>query len=156
MPTPTKHDPTYRWGTLDGVMPTTLRIAARKGDKQLNNRPLDIVHNHEERRPRIMYRGYSRTAPDYHLFTCLQKSDPPRRKVKLVKFQANAFTSESKAGQGGCSMRNCPGSAVRMNRTGKQAFCEKCVQRVTGNIPCQWSAIEGCTGQECSICKEFE
>ena len=153
---PPKHDPKYRWGTLDGYMPTSLRIAARKGDKQLNNRPLDIVHNHEVRRPHIAYRGYSRKAPNYHLFTCLQKSDPPRRKVRLVGFKASTFTLESKAGQGGCSMRNCPGNAVRMNKTGKQAFCEKCVKRVTGNAPCQWSAIETCQGASCPICEEYE
>lgn len=153
--TPTKYNPTYRWGTLIGTMPTALRVAARKGDKQLNNRPLDIVHNHEARRPVIKYQGYCRTAPGYHLFACVQTSDPPRRKVNLIEFQAGVFTSDSKAGQGGCSMRHCPGSAVQMNEVGKQAYCEKCVQRVTGNVPCQWTAIEACLRHDCPICRDF-
>lgn len=154
------------WGTLTGAIPSNVKYQALQGDRSLNNRPLDIVHNHEVRPARILRRGYSETAPDYHLYQCLQKSDPPQRKVKLVEFKASRFSPESKAGQGGCSMRNCPGQAVQMNKEGKRAFCERCLQRVTGNVPCKWTSItlcrnrhqlnEGPYGKPCSICREEE
>lgn len=156
----------YRWGSLSGSMPGQLRAAARRGESGLNNRPLDIVHNHDIRNPKVRYEGFSKTAPDHHLFKCYAKSDPPQKPVKLIAFQLDAFVRDSKAGHGGCSMRLCPGQAVYMRPKGKQAYCEKCAHRVTGNLPCQWTSIEICRRKwgialgpystDCGTCVAFE
>ncbi len=153
--------PDFTWGSLDGVLPIVLRKAVRRGERGLNNRPLDVVHNHDIRRPVIRYVGHSKKNPNEHLFICVQTSDPPRKKLTLVAFRAHTFMLESKAGRGGCSMRLCPGDAVQMSLSGRrQAFCAKCVQRVTGNAPCQWTQIELCRMKlklgECRICEKFE
>ncbi len=157
---------TEGWGSLTGAMPTAIKRMTMRGDRSLNNRPLDIVHNHKTRKPIIRYAGYSKTAPQYHLFQCVQVSDPPRKRVTLVKFDGARFTSDSKAGHGGCSMRHCPGEAVTMNPQGKQAYCARCAQRVTGQVPCSWTSILGCTQRmgldqkphptPCPVCAQFE
>ncbi len=153
---------------LTKPMPRVLRVAARKGERGLNNRPLDVVHNHDIRPPHIKYVGFSnKTNDNDHLFVCQQKSDPPRKILHLVTFSSEAFTHDSKAGRGGCSMRLCPGEAVQMSTTSRrQAFCVKCVQRMTGNAPCQWTQIEPCRrklkintepyGKDCPVCLILE
>ena len=115
-----------------------------KVDQSLNNRPPGIVHNHEHGRGHIVYAGYCPTAPMYHLFRCVALSTPPRRTVQLAAFNHRAFTPESKAGRGGCSMRRCPGAAVLMDTKRSQAYCERCAGRVQGKIPCSWTSILPC------------
>jgi hypothetical protein len=127
---------------------------------KLNNRPPDLMHNHEHGKGRIVYAGFSEKAPMYHLFRCEAFSDPPRRQVELKPFQQWAFTPESKAGRGGCSLRHCPGEAVEMNKSETTAYCTHCAQRVRDIVPCPWASIALCAhrwvGQSCATCATFE
>ena len=132
---------------------------------QLNNRPLGIVHNHNGA-ARIVYAGFSERAPDQHLFRCEAFSEPPRKIVMLSPFVAQGFLPESKAGRGGCSMRKCPGDAVKMNADQHKAYCLRCSQRVTGIEPCSWTSVELCghkwgldegdDAKPCPMCAPFE
>ncbi len=159
-------DKSMRWGTMMGPIPQDVKRRALRGDRQLNNRPLDIIHNHARGRGRVKYAGYCQNAPMYHLFRCVALSDPPRRKVVLKTFDQRRFTTESKAGRGGCSMRNCPGEAVLMGEKATQAYCERCAQRVQGKLPCSWTSILPCHrvmgldigpyGKPCPTCTGFE
>ena len=111
-----------------------------------NTHPADVEHNHDEQHPLVVYVGYSQKAPDHHLFKCMAYSDPPRRTVQLQAFKQWAFTPESKAGRGGCSMRDCPRDAVEMDMdlTVGRAYCLPCAHRRQGIIPCPWTQIEIC------------
>jgi hypothetical protein len=152
-----------RWG-VQGSFPKRSRRFAAGGYGHLNNRPPNVVHNHESG-ARIVYVGFSETAPDHHLFRCVAHSDPPRRQVQLKPFDQRGFTSESKAGRGGCSMRDCPGNAVEMDEDETQAYCEHCATRVRGIVPCSWTSIEPCYtgwgldkpphGRPCPTCTAF-
>lgn len=127
---------------------------------------LDVLHRHA-RAPRVVYAGFSQTAPEYHLFRCVATSEPPRnRHVALKPFDRRRFTSDSKAGQGGCSMRGCLGDAEEMNEEETDAYCGRCAGRVRGLIPCHWTTITPCTrrlgleawpyGKPCPTCVPFK
>jgi len=149
-----------------GPIPQDIRRRALRGDRQLNNRPSGIIHNHERGTGRIVYGGYCPTAPMYHLFRCTALSTPPRRKVVLKAFNHRVFTAESKAGRGGCSMRLCPGEAILMDEKGTQAYCERCARRAQGRLPCTWTSVLACDrvmgldtgpyGTPCPTCRNFE
>ena len=163
---PERIDKSRRWGTMMGPIPADIRRRALRGDRQLNNRPLYIVHNHEIGKARIQYAGYCPTAPTYHIFLCVALSDPPRRKIKLTKFDITVFTTDSKAGKGGCSMRFCPGEAVMMSVKENRAYCERCTRLVRGTLPCSWTSIHLCEralgmasgpyDKPCSLCVSYE
>lgn len=127
------------------------------GYSQLNNRPPLIVHNHSGGGV-VKSEGFSRTAPDYHLFQCEAFSDRPRKLVRFLDFSHLAFSPESKAGRGGCSMRHCPSDAEFMDEAMTQAYCEGCAMRVRGVLPCSWTSIVGCRERmglgECGVCRE--
>ncbi len=132
---------------------------------KLNNRPNELIHNHERGKGRNVYAGFSTKAPSYHLFRCVAYSTP-RRQVVLKAFDPHRFTIESKAGRGGCSLRGCPGDAVKMNEDETLAYCEHCAARTTEIVPCGWSSIAPCTSRLggdkpphdrlCTTCEAFE
>ncbi len=132
---------------------------------KLNNRPTDLIHNHEWGKGHTVYAGFSEKAPDYHLFKCVAFSTP-RRQVVLKSFDPRCFTIESKAGRGGCSLRGCPHDAVKMNEDETLAYCERCAARTTEIVPCGWSSIESCRRRQygnkppydrpCATCRAFE
>ncbi|KKN83806.1 hypothetical protein LCGC14_0294590 [marine sediment metagenome] len=137
----------------------------RGGWTHTNNRPLDIIHNHNGP-PIVRYGGFCQTAPTYHLFRCHGHSDPPRRVIQVVVFDRLAFVAKSKAGHGGCSMRECPGEAEFMNREEKKAYCERCAKQRQGVVACTWTSIYPCHNQSglnqppfnkpCSLCTAYE
>jgi hypothetical protein len=94
------------------------------------NRQATPSHKHGET-PRYVYAGYSLTAPGYHLWRCVAQTAKPRKVADLIAFDLSAFDPESKAGQGGCSMRLCPRDATHMNRKQTLAYCDHCTERVT-------------------------
>ena len=150
------------WGTMMGLIPKEIKRQALRGDRSMNNLPLDIIHNHTEHRPIVRYFGYSNNASQYHLFRCVQFGDPPKTPTKVIEFERAKFRSDTKAGGGGCSMRRCPGNAIMMDTKGTRAYCERCVRTVTGKTPCSWTSIEGCVKRinhddvYCSTCVGFE
>ena len=102
----------------------------------------EVLHNHHTA-PHIEYAGMSRTAPHYHLWRCVAHTERPRNpRAELKPFDKRAFSWDSKAGQGGCSMRNCPGDAVMMSAT--LAYCDLCAHRTHDIVPCPWTSIEPC------------
>jgi hypothetical protein len=155
----------YEYTSTEGIDPTPKVRGDYGKEKQLNNRPLNIIHNHE-RGGVIQYMGFSSKSPAHHLFKCFAFSEPPRKPVVLKDFDRRCFTRESKAGQGGCSNRNCPGEAEFMNPEATQAYCALCAQRVRGIIPCSWTSIILCNkrwgndrppyGKPCPTCRAFE
>lgn len=129
---------TRQWGSSDKPKKKGAFI-------RLNNRAAaDVLHNHNGP-AYVVYAGYSEISPEYHLFRCVSHSDPPRGRKELQPFDKQAFSLESKAGQGGCSMPGCPGDAATMNPTARKAYCERCAQRVSGErVPCPWTDIFLC------------
>ncbi len=116
-----------------------------------NTAKSEVLHNHDGT-PNIRYAGYSEKLPDHHLWRCDGHSEPPRNKaVSLVPFSRHRFSTESKAGRGGCSMRECPGDAVQMNEDGTLAYCETCTSRSLGVVPCPWTTVMPCR-EPCSVC----
>jgi hypothetical protein len=123
-----------------------------------------VLHNHDYQdtsRGDIHYAGYSDKNPSYHLFVCIAHSKPPRNKnLHLQPYERLAFTPESKAGRGGCSMRGCHEEAVNMNERGTKAYCARCSDRSTNTVPCPWTSILPCatiqSGGYCRTCDLFE
>jgi hypothetical protein len=150
--------------TIDPFLKQALKQPAIRGFQNLNNRPIDLMHNHEEGQGGIRYAGFCETAPEYHLFECMGHSPTPRKAVRLLTFDRQSFDPESKAGQGGCSMRGCPGDAGAMDAA--RAYCGRCAERVKGIIPCPWASILPCNrrlgldqlpySMPCSPCVAFE
>ncbi len=168
----TKKERAASWGSKMGMLPpvvnllrgvTQPRVRVLRmlhGEPALNNRPLNVIHNHSNRRPHIVYEGYSKTTPDHHVFRCIARSDPPAQKVTLSPFDSTLFTADTKASQGLCSMRLCLGEAVMMDTKGKMAYCERCIQEVQEGVPCSWTSIFLCTNKwrlaYCEVCRKFE
>lgn len=116
----------------------------RVPDLHLPHQPSTVLHNHNAP-ARMVYKGYSEKAPQYHLFRCVQLSRPPRRVVELVPFDRRRFSDNSKAGRGGCSMRRCPGDAVMMSTKDHHAYCQMHSQRSQQERqPCPYTSIEMC------------
>jgi hypothetical protein len=152
--------------TIDPFQTLRRKQPVIRGYQSLNNRPLDLMHNHEKGQGATQYRGFSETAPAYHLFVCTGHSPPPRKEVRLLTFDRGYFDPESKAGLGGCSMRGCPGDAVAMSTTARRAYCERCALRARGIIPCPSAFILPCYQRQgldlwpnatpCPTCAAFE
>ena len=124
----------------------------------------EVRHNHEGKVCRVIYAGFSQTAPHYHLFKCLALSDPPRRVVELIPFDRMRFSEDSKARRNGCSMRNCLSDATMMNEKGSRAYCDLHTERVSPKRhPCPWTSIKVChrvlrldDGRPCPTCAAFK
>lgn len=131
----------------------------------LNNRPTELMHNHVGPGS-VVYAGFSKKAPTLHLFRCVAVSTPRRLRIELKPFLVGSFSPESKAGTGGCSIRGCPGDAVRMNKDETAAYCERCAERTTQVVPCPWTSTSLCShrlrlagvpyGRSCATCGAFE
>lgn len=131
-----------------------------------NTHITDLRHNHDDRRTHVVEVGYSRTAPDYHLFKCVAESAPPRNEVELLPLDPSTFSPESKGGLGGCSMRKCPGEAVKMSTNHHRAYCKPCAARVRGVTACPWTSLVSCKkrsgldqepyNQVCTVCSPSE
>ena len=114
---------------------------------------------HPQTNAQWKHMGLSEKVPEYHLWKCTAQPEQPSAPRMVRAFESKLFSSESKAGRGGCSMRWCPGDAVAADeqKEGKKqlrAYCEIHVSKLTlSYVECSETMIWLCVS-DCSMCRK--
>lgn len=137
------------------------------GPARLNHVPRDCLHNHQHSPPRYRYVGMCTTAPNHHLWVCVERSAGSKHGMKLIPFMPEVLTINA-IGVGirqkikdVCWYQGCPSNAVVSNKSRTKAYCDMHTDQASGApVPCPATSILPCsermnTGRECPTCRSL-